>query len=145
MHDGAQVDADVVRPQHDCESTFPKTQVQKSNREEPGAAPREPHKGVLLDLDLLPVLAVRIVFQDPLRQCLLRARARSTVPLCLAGGVVDMTSSWTGAIVLLPARLLVKRGGKPISAMGFLRRAAKRGKSKQMFAFMVRETPQMFA
>jgi hypothetical protein len=65
---------------------------------------------VLLDADLLPVLSVRFAFQDSLRRRLLRVRARSTVPLSLAGGGLFMTWSLVGNIVLLPARLLVKRG-----------------------------------
>ena len=110
-HQGTGVGTDVVRPQHDCEYASPKAQVQESDSEEPSSEPQAPHQTVLLDSYFLQFICVVIRFQDSLLQSLLRVWVWSTVPLCLAGGVLMSTSSLTSEIVLLWARLVTTHAG----------------------------------
>jgi len=52
MHQRPEVLAEVVRPNQDCEDPFPKRQLEKADREQPGTAPEGARASVLLDANL---------------------------------------------------------------------------------------------
>jgi len=60
---GTEVETEKVGPQQECENTFPKSQVQKPDREEPGGCPHGPHEGVLLDTYFLRFLSLSVRLQ----------------------------------------------------------------------------------
>jgi hypothetical protein len=51
VREGAEVNAEVVGPDDDGQDTFPESQTEEADSEEPGGNPKASHEGVLLDFD----------------------------------------------------------------------------------------------
>jgi hypothetical protein len=58
------VEADEVGPDEEGEYGFPEAQVQEAHGEKPGSTPQASCEGMLDNLDLLRVLALRLCFHD---------------------------------------------------------------------------------
>src|SRR6185312_2341853 len=69
MRQRTEVRAEIIRPDHQRENPFPKSQVEKADGEEPSVEPHCPHEGVLLDSYFLHTLSARICSQGSLRCC----------------------------------------------------------------------------